>query len=297
MRLLLVVALPWLAACADRGQSVEEPRALAIRLSAVADQVEFGKGFELIVERTWPQDCEPLPFEESQLEPLHLEFEGRERTPSAGWVSEVSRYRAYVFGRGEVRVPAALFAVRQPDSTIRQVESNSLDLQVGSSLASAPPGASGIVESPRLLQLPERASRWYWVLAGALCALVAVVLLRWRKPTVQAEPVATPTTSIGDEVLARLAALGGQRPGDWVEVQRFYVEITSAVRDYLASGRVLRAREMTTEELEQACPDQVLARCLRHCDLVKFAHVQPTDAERSAAVDEAVAFVRAQELS
>jgi hypothetical protein len=124
-----------------------------------------------------------------------------------------------------------------------------------------------------------------------LAALLAAGWLAWRvrrrartgPPEVEAliagEP---PPPDPYQQTLDRLAAIEAER---WLDrdVARHYVEVTDALRDYLAITEGIPARERTSSELLGALPEHLGTRELRDdwadvlgaADLVKFARRRP----------------------
>jgi len=292
--LLLVVSGALCGACGDQRGPIEEPAGLSLVLQASADEIEFGEAFEVTIRRTWPSRWQPLPLHSEALQPLIVELVERVRDDDNERVQETARYLARVFARGEVVVPGPVFSVRDHDSTVRRVQGNELRLQLRTSLVSGAAGGAGNPEFPELLQVPGASPWWLWIGSAAVVAALVAMFLRLRRPVEHSVSVVGSGPSPSERALQRLRGLAGQQPADWPAIQTFYVEVTATVREFLAAGRVRRSREMTTEELLAVCPGDRLDRCLRHCDLVKFAHVEPTDDQRAAAVDDAMAFVRAQ---
>lgn len=149
------------------------------------------------------------------------------------------------------------------------------------------------ISEPRTLPAP-----WWWYALGGLAGLALFAFLYWRysrrKPAPsEAEPPPQP-----HEVA--LAALERLLAGDDLaerRYKRFYGGVSDILRRYIEDRFGLRAPERTTEEFLEELhgsqtfePDQqdVLRRFLQHCDLVKFAKLEPTTEE----VDETVALCR-----
>jgi len=131
-------------------------------------------------------------------------------------------------------------------------------------------------------------------LAGLLVAGCLALRARRRAETsspevealIAAEP---PRADPYQEALDRLAAIEAAR---WLDrdVARHYVEVTDALRDYLAITEGIPARERTSSELLGALPDHLATQGLRGewadvlgaADLVKFARRRP---DRDTAAD------------
>ena len=143
-----------------------------------------------------------------------------------------------------------------------------------------------------------------WLLAAlAVLALAAALWwwLRYRRRRT------APTSSLPphEEVVHRLDTLAASLPTSPKAVKPFYVELSDALRTYLARTLGVPAREQTTRELlgTLARHDDVSAEAhdafgfvLRLADLAKFASVQPSAEAHETALDrarEAVAAVEA----
>jgi hypothetical protein len=142
---------------------------------------------------------------------------------------------------------------------------------------------------------------WWPYLLG-VAALVAVGAGLWfrsrpRVPTRTIEvPVEPPPPSPEEVALAGLARLRGISPEGRTAVQRWYVEASTLVREYVAARYAVPAEHLTTEECVAAVgaigDAARLRRFLRHCDGVKFARHRVDVAEREQRLDDAEAFVR-----
>ena len=82
--------------------------------------------------------------------------------------------------------------------------------------------------------------------------------------------------------------------------EEFYVEVSAILRTYIERRFALAAPEQTTEEFLRGLAGRgdfsqenrrALGEFLRHCDLVKFARLQPTAAEAAATAATCRAFV------
>lgn len=122
------------------------------------------------------------------------------------------------------------------------------------------------------------------VIAAALLATVVAVYLLWRRRTAMvAAAVRVPAHEIAYRALEALLARG-------LVEKRLYKEFTSEVADilrrYVEDRFGLRAPERTTEEFLAEARDGlpvgekrkgILAEFLAHCDLVKFASLEPSE--------------------
>lgn len=138
---------------------------------------------------------------------------------------------------------------------------------------------------------PPTPSRWPWYLGGSLmllfttaCSLVA--WSRWRRVARR--------RSAYDIAQSRLQKLLARPRPAGEQLERFFVELSAIVRQYLEDRYELRAPELTTEEFLAEVGDSpdlsrehqdLLRQFLRQADLVKFAGAQPTGDEVEKSVD------------
>ena len=163
------------------------------------------------------------------------------------------------------------------------------------------PASPGAVELPGD-PLPEPFPWRFAVAGGSAVAAAAALMLRRRALRVPpVGPAAAPpqrphAAPEGPHVAAlqRLERLREREPRDADEICADHGETASIVRDYVTERFVIQAREMTTDEALDSLTAQhaLLAAVLVPCDLVKFARLQPSSADRVRLLDAAVALVR-----
>jgi len=137
---------------------------------------------------------------------------------------------------------------------------------------------------------------WWW----ALLALAALPAAFWGLRILASRRRHLRRLSAYQRARAKLDALSaGRRPGPDA-VERFYVQLSAIVRDYLEDRFGLRAPELTTEEfLAEAGRSADLSQghqallndFLRRADMVKFARLIPEADELDAAVKAASRFL------
>ena len=130
---------------------------------------------------------------------------------------------------------------------------------------------------------PEPKVSWLHVAVGVSAGVGLAGLLFWflfiRKRPVKPPP-AVPPHEIAWESLRRLVALDLVNKG---EIERFYVYLSSILREYIGGRFHVRAPELTTQEFFAAAPQTFelsphrdrLKQFLDLCDQVKFARFQP----------------------
>ncbi len=130
-----------------------------------------------------------------------------------------------------------------------------------------------------------------WILAGLLAATAGAAI--WLKLRGRGGPKALPPTppqEIAFDALRRLVALGLIEKG---EIERFFVYLSSILREYIENRFAVRAPERTTEEFMREASlhpslGQHRARLedfLRVSDRVKFARYEPDAASIQQAFD------------
>mgnify|MGYP003694237597 CR=1 FL=1 len=259
-------------AAAAASQAASAP-STAIEVSAEGpkEPVEFGKPFEVVVTRRWNANETAPPWNPGILSPLVLALGAPVETQRNGDAfTERRRLTARAFVREEVNIPKLGLRVK---------------------IASSLPAEPGKVEPPPGPYDPRFDWPRAFVMIGiglAVLASALVAFLWWTHKTTQPPPP-PPRVPPHERALARLAALRSMPVPDEPAVQRFHVEASAIVRDYIEERFGVHAPEMTTEEFlnaketHEALADAhraVLAAFLDQCDLVKFARHASTGADR-----------------
>lgn len=152
-------------------------------------------------------------------------------------------------------------------------------------------------QQPELKEIAEPvdmpAPWWPWIAGGIALAALAAGLLWWRRRKhLERDAIPPPSPhEIAYAELDKLLALGLLEKG---EAKLFYLRLSNVLRHYIEARFGLRAPEQTTEEflaeLQRSQPfapkhNESLQAFLEHCDLVKFAELQPTRQEAETTVD------------
>jgi hypothetical protein len=142
-------------------------------------------------------------------------------------------------------------------------------------------------------------TRWpFWAALGglAVAALAMLLFLRRRKTEQAAEASKTPW-EVAYERLRVLDQQGYPRLGRY---EPYYVDLSSILRYYIEDRFHVHAPERTTPEFLEEIDgsgvltdeqERMLARFLRHCDLVKFAQYKPTVEEMERSFTQVLQFV------
>lgn len=281
---ILLLVLPVILQSAPGSQPAAPPVVANLRVVSVAENVQFGIPFPLVIERSW-KATDPAPaWSEAALAPLAITTKNIRQKTTDGSTVETLTLEACAFVREEVNVPS---------------------LQLRIPIQSALPEPAGAVEDP-----PgpfEAPFPWKFVLTIAgiaiLTALAASILYIYlKKRAAIPRPVkAAPPIPAHETALARLAALRRLVVYDDILLQQFYAEASSIVRQYIEDRYHVHAPEMTTEEfLNSELTKRILEHehrvllsdYLNHCDLVKFARQPSTDADRDRLCAAAERFIQ-----
>lgn len=266
------------------------------RLHVLADSVLVGERFEVAVAVERPAGVQTLfpeppgaataasePLEAGAAELLALrrlppELRGDVRLDSAV-------YEATTFALDSARVgPVVLRLVTGGDTT--EIATPLAFVGVRSVVpadAEEPKGPAPLAEFPRA---------WGPWLVAALLVLLLLAGVWWWLRRRRRLPADTSSLPAHDEVLVRLGRLDASRPDTPDAVKPFYVELSDALRTYLARSLGVPAHEVTTRELlgllegSEHVPSEsraALAEVLRRADLVKFAEFVPDEHETTLA--------------
>ena len=222
----------------------------------------------------------------------------RSRRPMGGGrrVDSVA-YEVTTFALDSVRVPAIpLSVVVDGDTTLARTPPR------GAAVISViGPESRGIHSVGPLASFPY--TWWPWVLAGLLTTalLGGLAYLWWRRqqaedPTPTVQPASEVDQTPYEAATAWIRQLDSYDLSDPAAVKPFYVELSSALRVYLAREWDVAALEHTTREVIDALetrsdvPDEAIDRLqsvLEQADLVKFADVRPDADAHEAAIEDA----------
>jgi hypothetical protein len=125
---------------------------------------------------------------------------------------------------------------------------------------------------------------WVWVVAGALALAILVLWWRRRRRRKGERPLPASLRDPYDEARRRIEALAVE-PADPAGRVAAAAGIGDALRDYLADGWRVTARERTTLELLSSLPERLrsertgLLTVLSAVDLAKFARLAPDPGE------------------
>jgi len=291
-------SLPRAAQASGRGNSTE--RDIALEIECGQTELEFGKALPLTITRTWSKALVPEALDLAAWTPLVLTEVTASRREDATHVEETARYRCQAFTHELPALPPLVFRARTRDGTeIRVVRAPAPALRIRPSAESRPQGPAELPDEFFAPLLP-------WRRTAVLIAIAALTLgwYAWHSRRRGLWPWTRPAPAgDGDPrglALQRLRTLRATDPRTPAEVQIHYGAVVDVVRECLELGSGIGAPHLTSQQLlaaAAASPTTVefrerLARFLRHCDLVRFAHQDPTEGERAALLDDAEALVR-----
>jgi len=205
----------------------------------------------------------------------------------------VSR-RSYVlepFLSGEYEIPPmtiTFWKKGDPDGKKHEIQTETITIQVAS-LLPAKAAELEIKDIAGPLDIPAPRRLWLYAAISAAVTVLAstVALVVWRRR--RRERIAgVPRIPAHELAYDRLEKLLGEKLIENGRFKDFYRGISDILRHYIENRFGLCAPERTTEEfLEELRCDDVLAAShkdlltefLRHCDLVKFAELQPGEME------------------
>lgn len=267
--------------------------------------VQVGAAVELRLRVSAPDGVEVLmpEFGEFLGQYSILDFAPNTTVAADGETTYTQRYELQVLRSGRQRLAPILIefvdrrnASGDPETvfelltdavgfTVRAISAEALDTPLAPPLTALPPRS-----------FPEREPVLTGVIVTLVLLLVAGVLLwAWRR---RAAIVAVEAAH--DVALARLRNLRAQPRQNHDDVDAFYVELSSLVRDYVEARFGLHAPELTTEEFLIAARDadqlapldrEFLGDLLTESDQVKFAGFVPEKAKVNNTLDAVAQFL------
>ena len=282
--------------------------AQSVRLHVLADSVTVGERFSVAVaaehaagvQVLFPAPPDANTAVDAPLRAGEAELLGARRLPPSV--------------RGAMRVDSVVFEAATFALDSARVGPVTVQLVSGgdTTAVASPIGFVGVrslvgddAEPYPLAPLAEFPRAWGTWLLTALVVLALVAALWWWLRHRRRRTAATAALPPHEEVVLRLDMLAAALPTSPKLVKPFYVELSDALRTYLARTLDVPAREQTTRELlgtlarhDDVSPEthDSFGFVLRLADLAKFASVQPSAEAHETALDrarEAVAAIEA----
>lgn len=213
--------------------------------------------------------------------------------------------RTYIlepFLSGEYLIPAMTYRFKKRDGSEdkeHELQTEELTVKV-SSLLAEDAAKLEIHEIAPPVELAKPAPGWLWPLVagiGAVAVAVVIMILLARRKSKEAVVARIPPHEVAFAELERLVAENLPEKG---ELKTFYQRVSDILRHYIENRFGLRAPERTTEEFLNelksgealdANHKSLLGGFLKHCDLVKFAELQPTHDDIQSTFDSCKNFI------
>jgi len=280
---------------------------LSLDLKVSRKEITIADQITLAIEATAEEDYHvELPKFGEKLEQFGI-VDYRNPPPRLLEGGRVLTCRSYVlepFLSGEYKIPpmtVRFWSKAQAEPEKHELKTEELVVKVKSILPETHSELK-IEEIAGPVELPRPGRAWLLaILAAAAACAAGVGLALWRHSRRAGQPQAArlPAHELAYRELERLLADQLIEDG---KVKLFYQRISSILRHYIENRLGLRAPEQTTEEfLAAMSSSEVLAaehktllrEFLGHCDLVKFAELQPTSAQIQKSFDACKDFIEA----
>jgi len=217
-------------------------------------------------------------------------------------VIKTSRYRLEPFLLGTHQIPSLIFIfydANQPDAKANSLVTEPIEIEVISLLGDQRENLA-IEDIEDVVEMPSGFVFWPIAVAMSTMAIAAICyyIYNRRKQAAELARIYKTAHEIAYELLDQL------EKEDLITQQRikeFYERISNILRHYIEDRFDLRAPERTTEEflIELTTTDVLaetdknnLANFLRHCDLVKFAKLIPTDEQSKQTIALVKVFIK-----
>jgi len=286
-------ATPQAAVPEDGLEVVTNRDIIAVRVRTDHKTLSIADRLQLWLEVDAPEDFTvELPPVGDKLQQFGiLDVSTQPATPIAdGKVRYVRRYLLEPFLSGDYTIaPMAVhYRTKDQKGDPATIETKELTIKVSSELPEDQRDRDINDIDHSLMPAPEPHTVLWWSLGGGAAALVvAALLLVWWRRRQRPEAIAAriPAHELAYAELRELVAADLLGQG---LVREFYQGVSDILRRYLERRFGLRAPERTTEEFlaELAASDTlsaehkaVLGQFLQHCDLVKFAKMEPSEQE------------------
>jgi hypothetical protein len=283
------------------------PVELRIRLEP--DAPTIGDPMKLVVEAVAEPGVEVLmPDFGDALDRFSIvDFVPRESLDASGQTRSTQLYTLRAPASGPHRIPSILveFVDRRPGHDPAPEGQDAYEIlsdPIRFDVASVVPDAATAELSPPLGRLDPlaRDSResLLWILAIIAALAAGAGPFAWRAwQRMRARAAVRSAYEIARAALDALLAAPHPSPD---RIDAYFVDLSGIVRRYLEGRFALRSPELTTErflDLVSGSPDltddhrALLRDFLRECDLVKFAHVIPSEEAIRQALDAALRFI------
>ena len=193
-------------------------------------------------------------------------------------------YELEPFLSGEYVIPPMTISFHEEgDTTLHHLESDTIRVMVTSILPEDQEGLE-IKEITGPVEIPADYRKALLIGAAIILAAAAIVFLLWRRSK-RLKEVAARAIPAHEKAFALLEILLSENLVEEKRYAEFTARVSDILRTYIEDRFGLKAPERTTEEfLAEAGggldvdseKKSILAQFLVHCDLVKFAALEPT---------------------
>jgi hypothetical protein len=278
---------------------------LRVELKVERPKISVADRVQVILEATAPESSQvELPGRTEKLGEFAV-ADSRTIQPRLLEDGRVLHRRSYVlepFLAGEYKIPplTVRYAGKQPqaaappESSTEAVSTEAISTEeITIEVASVLPENEQRPQIKEIADPVEMPAPWWpWAAAAVAFAALLAALYWWRRrKRLDQDAVPPPAPhEVAYLELEKLLAAGLLERG---EAKLFYLRLSNVLRHYIEDRFGLRAPEQTTEEflaeLGRSQPfapahKELLQSFLEHCDLVKFAELEPTPGEAQTAV-------------
>jgi hypothetical protein len=209
---------------------------------------------------------------------------GPPRLDDDGTVVTSRTYELEPFLSGEYVIPPMTISFHEEgDTTLHYLESDTIRVMVASILPEDQEGLE-IKEITGPAEIPTDYRKALLIGAAIMLAAGAIVFLLWRRSK-RLKEVAARAVPAHEKAFALLEMLLAENLVEEKRYAEFTARVSDILRTYIEDRFGLKAPERTTEEFLAEAGDglevdiekkSILAQFLVHCDLVKFAALEPT---------------------
>ena len=260
---------------------------VVLRVAVSRKELTIADRFDLLVEtRAGDGYITELPRFGDKLEEFGIVDyrSGPPHLDDDGTVVTSRTYELEPFLSGEYVIPPMTISFHEEgDTTLHYLESDTIRVMVASILPEDQEGLE-IREITGPADLPSDYRKALLIGAAIVLAAAAIVFLLWRRSK-RLKEITARAIAAHEKAFALLERLLAENLVEEKRYAEFTARVSDILRLYIEDRFGLRAPERTTEEFLSEAGDgldvdaekkSILAQFLVHCDLVKFAALEPT---------------------
>jgi len=207
------------------------------------------------------------------------------------------------FDSGVFVIPQLAFPVIPNSGTAYTVQTDSFPILVQTVAVDTTQPFKGI---KGIMHVKSVWTDYIWYIVGAilfigLAVFVFFYFIRNKKTEMPVAPPPVPVKSLQEQAMDMLTKLEQKQLWQNGKVKEYYSELTDIIRSYIEARFDVPTLELTTDEILQSMQNhrelnrhrELLASVLRTADLAKFAKAEPLPHEHTAAMDNAIQFIKA----